>query len=107
MKSIVFPSSVKLELLSIAKDQQYQQVIEILERGSDEELIINDLIEAQAIVDTARAKLLDVQLKYPYWDDQLPNYNEDHEEIFQDFQMGVFEKTVSYISQEFDVRTMS
>lgn len=107
MKTIAFPSSVKAKLLSIATSNKYQQIIDILRRGRDDELIINDLIEAQAIVDTVRAKLLDTQLKYPNWDDELPSYNEDHEEAFQDFQMGVFEKTVSYISHEFDVRTMT
>lgn len=46
------------------------------------------------------------QLKYPNWDDELPNYYEDHEEVFQQSQMGVFEKTVLYVSQEFEVRAM-
>lgn len=86
MKTIVFLSSVKAELVSVASHNKYDQVVQILRRGNSEELIIADLNEAQAIIDTVRKKLLDIQLKYPNWDYELPNYNEDHEGVFQQFQ---------------------
>lgn len=107
MTIISFPSSIKAELFSVATNNGYEQVIEILNRGESDELVINSIEEAQAVVDTARIKLLDTQLKYPFWDDSMENYSEAHEEAFQEVQMGIFEKTVSYIRQEFDVRTIT
>lgn len=103
--TISFPEAVKNELLSIADKSGYVQVVEILRRGSSDELVFNSNEEAQAVVNVARIKLLDAQLKNPYWDDSEEEYNEDHEENFQEVQMGVFEKTVSYISQAFKIES--
>ncbi len=103
--TISFPEVVKNELLAIADQSGYVQVIEILKRGNNDELVLNDEYEAQAVVNVARIKLLDTQLKNPYWDDSEENYNEDHEENFQEVQMGIFEKTVSYIGQVFELKT--
>ena len=105
MTTLSFPSSVKAELLSLAQTNHYTQALDILNRGKDDELILNNLEEAQAVVDTARIKLLDTQLRFPFWDDTADNHNEAHEEAFQEVQMGIFEKTVSYISQEFKIRS--
>lgn len=105
MTTISFPSSIKAELIAISDAKKYIQVLEVLGRGTADELVLNDAEEAQAVVDVARVKLLDTQLKFPYWDDSKDNYIESHEDAFQEVQMGVFEKTVSYVGQAFSIRT--
>ena len=102
---IAFPETVKKILLSMAKKNNYLQAIDILQRGNPDELILKTNDEAQAIVNVARVKLLDTLLKYPYWDEDMDNYNENHEEEFQEVQMGIYEKTVSYIMTKFDIQT--
>ncbi len=105
MTTISFPSSIKSELVTIAQDNKYSQALDILTRGNDDEIVLNNHQEAQVVADVARIKLLDTQLKFPYWDDSMDNYNETHEDAFQEVQMGVFEKTISYIGQEYTIRT--
>ncbi|WP_339065786.1 hypothetical protein [Teredinibacter turnerae] len=102
--AISFPSEIKTELMSIAQNSGYSQVLEILSRGTEDELVLNGIEEAQAVADVAQIKLLDTQLKFPYWDSSRDNYNQAHENVFRNVQMGVFEITVSYIGQEFDIR---
>lgn len=101
---ISFPSSTKTELMSVAQQNGYSQVFEILSRGAGNELILTGFEEAQAVVDVARIKLLDTQIKFRYWDNSRDNYNEARERAFRDVRMGVFEKTVSYSGRVFDVR---
>ena len=103
--AITVPSDIKTELYEIASASGYPQVLEILSRGSEDEIVVESLIEAQAIVNVARSKMLEALLKYPYWDDTSTPYDEEHEEAFQEVQMGLFEKVASYIGQEYDVET--
>ncbi len=96
-KIIIFPSILKLQLKEIAIKREYPIVSKILDRGGPEELVINSQAEAQALVNVARIEMLEASLRYPFWDEDQSNYDPKHEELFQDVQMGIFEKTVSYL----------
>ena len=102
-KTIAFPSVLKLQMQKIARDREYSVVSEILARGGTEELVLESQTEAQALVNVVRIELLDASLKYPFWNDDLPNYDHRHEDAFHDVHMGIFEKTVMYLSQEFQI----
>lgn len=104
-KIITVPAGLKDDLLKIASKSDYPQVRVILARGEQNELHIHAQDEAQSLVNVARVALLDALLKYPYWDDTREPYSEEHDEAFQDVQMGFFEKVVSYIGQEYDIET--
>ena len=58
------------------------------------------------IVNVACIEMLDAALRYPYWDDESPDYSKIHEDAFQDVQMVFFEKIVMYIGQEYSVVTL-
>ena len=105
MSMITVPSDIKSELYEIASVSGYSLVLDILSRGSEGEVVFESLAEAQAVVNVVRLKMLEALLKYPYWDDTLTPYNEEHEEAFQEVQMGLFEKVVSYVRHEYDVET--
>jgi hypothetical protein len=104
-KSIAFPAVLKSTLHQIAMQRNYPVILDILKRGSGDELIVNSGDEAQALVNIARIEMLDAGLKYPFWDEDSPNYDQAHEAAFQDVQMGIFEKTAMYLGQEFDLVT--
>lgn len=76
---------------------------EVINRGGADELIVNSQEEAQALVNVARIEMLSASLKYPFWDEDSLKYDKCHDESFQDVQMGLFEKTIMYISQSFDI----
>lgn len=102
-KTIPFPSVLKLQMQKIAKDRGYTTISAVLARGGVEELVLESEAEAQALANVARIELLDASLKYPFWNDDLPDYDHRHENAFQDVQMGIFEKTVMYLGQEFKI----
>ena len=100
---IPFPDVLKLRLQKVANQRNYPLVNEVLQRGGSEELVVNSLEEAQALVNLARLEMLEASLKYPFWDEDSPNFDRRHESAFQDVQMGIFEKTVMYVGQAFKV----
>ena len=104
-KSIPFPQVLKAELKMIASSRGYPIVCEVLNRGEPDELIVNTQAEAQALVNVARIEMLNASLKYPFWNDDFPSYDEKHEDAFQDIQMGIFEKTIMYIGQSYKIVT--
>ena len=101
--SIFFPESLKSNLQQIATARKFPRIQRLLERGGPDELILDSLEEAQEIMDVARLELLEAQLKYPYWDEDKPDFDPKHEDGFHDIQMGVYEKTASYLFVAFEV----
>ena len=102
-KIISFPSILKLQLVKMAEERGYPIASTVLARGNTGELVLHSESEAQALVNMARIGMLDACLKYPFWNEDLPNYDPRHEDAFQDIQMGIFEKTVMYLGQEFKI----
>jgi hypothetical protein len=104
-KSLPFPDSVKAELRRIAAAGHYVLATEILERGADDELLLSSLEEAQVIVNVARVQMMVTSLRFPFWDEDDPRHDPKHEEAFHEVVLGLFEKTVSIIGQDFEVKT--
>lgn len=102
-KTTFVPDILKSELRQIAASRKFPLVERVLERGGPEELILANETEAQAVVNVARLQMLEALLRYPFWDDESPEYDQAHEDAFQDVQMGIFEKTVYYVEQAFSV----
>ena len=100
---IDIPSNLKRELLAIAEKSNYPSALATLHRGQSDQLVLENLREAQEIVNIARIQMLDALLRYPYWDDTEPTYVAEHEDSFHDVQMGIFEETIYYISNNFDI----
>ncbi len=57
--------------------------------------------EAEALIDLAIIEKKKARLKYPYYDENHPNYCEEHESKFDDVQMGIYEKTIYYVESSF------
>lgn len=102
-KKIAVPAELKSELFAIAKKAGYPSALDVLSRGNAEQLVLESLREAQEITNIARIQVLDALLKYPYWDNTESTHLPEHEEMFHDVQMGIYEKTVYYISNHFKI----
>jgi hypothetical protein len=100
---IEFPASLKAQLHASASTRRFPAALAILARGGPSELVVESQTEAQTLVDIARLELLEARLKFPFWDEDLPNHDPVHEDAFHDVQMGVFEKTVMYVGQVFEI----
>jgi len=104
-QSIAFPDSVKSDLLQLATTGDFIRAKEILSRGSSDELVFESAEEAQIVVNVARVEMMKTILRFPFWDEEDPRHDPSHEERFHDVVNGLFEKTVSYIGQDFEVVT--
>ena len=102
---IAFPDSVKSDLLKLATSGGYLRAKEILERGEPDELVLESADEAQVVVNVARVEMMRTILQFPFWDEDDPRHDAAHEERVHDIVNGLFEKTVSYVGQEFEVVT--
>jgi len=104
-RTIAFPDSVKADLLKIAAAGDFVRAKEILARGKPDELVLESEDEAQIVVNVARVETMKTILQCPFWDEDDPRHDSAHEERFHDVVNGLFEKTVSYIGQDFEVVT--
>jgi len=104
-QSIAFPDSVKADLLKIASAGNFVRAKEILSRGKADELVLESEGEAQVVVNVARVEMMKTILQCPFWDEDDPRHDPTHEERFHEVVNGLFEKTVSYIGQDFEVVT--
>lgn len=101
--AIAVPRELKAELLAIAEKEGYPSALVTLRRGALDLLVVENKREAQEIVNIARHQMLDALLRYPYWDDSEDTHVPEQEEKFQDIQMGIYEKTVYYIGNHFEI----
>jgi hypothetical protein len=100
---IEYPASLKTALRLIASTRGFPGALRILARGGAEELVVESRQEAQTLVNVARLALLEARLKFPNWDEDSPDHDLAHEEAVHDVLMGLFEKTVGYVGQGFDI----
>ena len=101
--AITVPRELKAELLAIAQKQGYPSASITLKRGAADQLVLETQREAQEIVNIARIQVLDALLRYPYWDDSETDHVPEHEDKFQEIQMGIYEKTVHYVGNHFAI----
>jgi len=104
-QTIAFPDSVKADLLKIATAENFVRAKEVLSRGKPDELVLESDDEAQVVVNVARVEMMKTMLQCPFWDEDDPRHDPAHEKRFHDVVNGLFEKTVSYIGQDFEVVT--
>jgi len=57
--------------------------------------------EASHLLAFARFLVSRAELHYPYWDDSRTPHLQEHEDAFQDINMGVHEKLLSYVTTIF------
>ena len=97
-KSLDIHHTIKEPLLEFAKARGYPVCFEILSRGSKDNVLVESVDEALLLGILSDAYRDDVRLRYPYYDDEHPLYNPDHEEIFS-IANGEIVMTVSFEMQ--------
>ena len=98
--SVFLPPDLCEHALQLATQEAFPEIIRILrlfDNGSAE-LNIN---EASSLLDFARFLVQRAELHFPYWDDTRAPFSREHEEAFQEINMGIHEKLFSYIGSSF------
>ncbi|MGF1461792.1 MAG: hypothetical protein ACFB2Z_01230 [Maricaulaceae bacterium] len=103
MRKLNIEPVFKTLLRDEALRNQFPQLIEILHRGNEGELVLRDAEEAYRISDLLIFIRQRVLLQHPYDDDETAFYNEDHEDAAHEFEMGIWVKVLSNLKTYFGV----
>lgn len=100
-REVLMPIELVEEIAQIVHREGYQALKEAFPSVSAQPPIFLSDEEAEALIDLAVIERKKARLMYPYYDDGHPRYCEDHEEKFDDVQMGIYEKTIYYVESAF------
>lgn len=107
-RKIYLPNALIQELADIVKTQAYTALMPVFsevscsgEEASSTEYLSLDLSDAKLLIRLADIEMSKAILKYPYNEDDDPQYDPLHEEQFDEIMMGVYEKTYYYLQSEF------
>ncbi len=100
-REVLMPPELVEEIAEIVNKENYVVLKEAFPNESVKPPIFLSNEEAEALIDLAVIEKKKARLKYPYYDEDHSNYNEEHEENFDDVQMGIYEKTLYYVESAF------
>lgn len=78
----------------------YREVVRVLDRRAAGGLALAPA-EAAHLAKFARLLKLQAELRYPHWDEDLAGYSPADEDLFQDVNLGLYEKLASALLAAF------
>ena len=93
----------KKSLLEEAERFEFPQIIEILQRGEANALLLNGADEAVLIVDLLIFMRQRLELRYPYYDEDESHFNPMHDDLIDNFVGGLWQKVLSTLKADFGV----
>ena len=100
-REVLIPIELVEEIAQIVHKEGYEALKEAFPRTDTKPPIFLSQEEAEALIELAVIEKKKARLMYPYYDDEHPRYDENHEEKFDDIQMGIYEKTIYYVESAF------
>ncbi|WP_282130425.1 hypothetical protein [Pseudoalteromonas aliena] len=100
-RDVVMPIELIQEIAQIVHKENYFVLKEAFPSIEMQGPIFLSQEEAEALINLAVIEKKKAQLRYPYYDDEHPSYDENHENSFDDIQMGIYEKTIFYVESSF------
>jgi len=100
-REVLMPPELVEEIAGIVSKEDYVVLKEAFPSENTKPPIFLSEEEAEALIDLAVIEKRKARLKYSYYDEDHKNYSAEHEEKFDDVQMGVYEKTRHYVESAF------
>jgi len=100
-REVLMPSELVKEIAEIVHQESYLVLKEAFPSVDTKPPVFISQEEAEALIDLAVIEKKKARLMYPYYDDEHPMFNKEHEEKFDDIQMGIYEKTIYYVESAF------
>lgn len=100
-REVMMPEELINEIALIVQKENYLALKEAFPDQDTRPPVFLSQEEAEALIDLAVIEKMKARLKYPYYDDEHPKFSEEHEEKFDDVQMGIYEKTIYYVESAF------
>jgi len=100
-REVLMPIELVEDISRIVNKEGYQALKDAFPSTDIKPPIFLSQEEAEALIDLAVIEKKKARLIYPYYDDEHPRFSEEHEEKFDDIQMGIYEKTIYYLESSF------
>ncbi|VAW60450.1 hypothetical protein MNBD_GAMMA11-3413 [hydrothermal vent metagenome] len=100
-REVVMPVELVEEISAIVHKEGYTALKDVFPYNDLPPVVFLSREEAEALIVLAVIEKKKAWLKYPDYDDESPDYNEKHEEMFDDVKMGIYEKTIYYVESAF------
>jgi hypothetical protein len=100
-REVAMPIELVEEIAQIVTREGYLALKHVFPDGGANSTIFLSREEAEALIELAVVEKKKARLRYPYYDDEHPEYDEGHAEKFDDVQMGIYEKTIYYVESAF------
>lgn len=100
-REVLMPVELLEDIAQIVHKEGYQALKDAFPNVDIKPPIFLSQEEAEALIDLAVIEKKKARLIYPYYDDEHPKFSEEHEEKFDDVQMGIYEKTLYFLESSF------
>lgn len=106
-REVTMPVELVEEITQIVHNEEYIALYDAFPEDKLDTPVFLSQTEAEALVALAVIEKKKAWLKYPHYDDEDPEYDEVHEQKFDDIQMGIYEKTIYYVESAFKKGTFT
>jgi len=100
-REVVLPVELYDEISAIVYREGYVALMDAFPKGHSEARVFLSQDEAEAVIDLVVIEKKKARLKFPFHDDEHPQFSAEHEAKFDDVQMGLYEKTIFYVESAF------
>ncbi|MEY4576757.1 MAG: hypothetical protein RL701_1460 [Pseudomonadota bacterium] len=94
------PAELVHEIRSIVHKEDYTILKDAFPLDKEPPIFLSKE-EAEALITLAVIEKRKAWLRYPYYDEDHPLHSAEHEQKFDDIQMGIYEKTIYYVGTAF------
>jgi len=99
-REVLLPTEIVSKISEIVQNEGYAALREAFVENRTSPIFLSKE-EAEALIMLAVIEKKKASLRYPYYDDEHPRYSEEHEQKFDEVQMGIYEKVLYYIESAF------
>lgn len=100
-REVLMPSELIEEIAEIVHKENYTALKKTFPERTAQSKVFLSQQEAEALIILAVIEKKKAWLRYPHYDEEDPHYDEEHEKMFDDIQMGIYEKTIYYVESAF------
>ena len=100
-REVIMPAELIVDITRIVHEEGYTVLQDAFPEVKVSPPVFLSQAEAEALITLVVIEKKKAWLKYPHYDDEDPEYNEEHEAKFDDIQMGIYEKTLYYVESAF------
>lgn len=99
-REVLIPVDLVKQITDIVYKEGYTALMNVFKKDQQFPVFLCKE-EAEALITLAVIEKRKAWLKYPRYDEDHPQYSQEHEEKFDDVQMGIYEKTIYYVGSAF------